>query len=95
MSDVNFIQAECYAGCPCDEFECEPDKKSLLVLNTALESNKPVLIKYDGGEEPNLEFTMGPGTSVYHSCSATLNGEFYVFGGEESFSRQVFVVFLA
>ena len=65
------------------------------MLNTYSDSNKPVLIKYDGGEEPNLEFTMGPGTSVYHSCSATLNGEFYVFGGVESFSRQVFVVFLA
>ena len=27
---------------------------------------------------------MGPDTSVYGSCSAILNGEFFVFGGIES-----------
>ena len=43
-----FIQTDCYAGCPCDQFECEPDKKSLLVLNTYSSSNKPILIKFDG-----------------------------------------------
>ena len=82
------FQADCYAGCPCDAYQCEPDKKSLLVLNTR-GSNKPVLIKYDGGEDPNLEFTLGPDTSVYASCSATLDDEFYVFGGSGDFSRQV------
>ena len=58
------------------------------MLNTR-SSNEPVLIKYDGGEDPNLEFTMGPDTSAYASCSATLNDEFYVFGGSEDFIRQV------
>ena len=83
------FQTDCYAGCPCEAYQCEPDKKSLLVLNTR-GSNKPVLIKYDGGEDTNLEFTMGPDTSVQASCSATLSGEFYVFGGEGSYNRQVF-----
>ena len=27
---------------------------------------------------------MGPDTSAYYSCSATLNGELFVFGGEGS-----------
>ena len=83
------FQTDCYAGCPCEAYQCEPDKKSLLVLNTR-GSNKPVLIKYDGGEDPNLEFTMGPDTSVHGSCSTTLNDEFYVFGGEGIYNRQVF-----
>ena len=42
-----FFQDNCPLGCPCDSFDCEPDKKSILVLNTR-SSNKPVLIKYDG-----------------------------------------------
>ena len=58
------------------------------MLNTR-SSNEPVLIKYDGGEDPNLQFMMGPDTSAYGSCSATLNDEFYVFGGSGSFMRQV------
>ena len=48
-----------------------------------------MLIKNDGGEETNLDFTMGPGTSVYFSCSAKLNGDFYIFGGFGSDNRQV------
>ena len=27
---------------------------------------------------------MGPDTSAHYSCSATLNGEFFVFGGSET-----------
>ena len=38
---------DCPFGCPCDSFDCQPDKKSVLVLNT-YSSNKPVLIKFDG-----------------------------------------------
>ena len=75
------------------------------MLNTYVPSNTPVLIKYDGesshfesgisdlpfsgGEDPDLEFTMGPDTSVYRSCSATINGEMYVFGGAGNFKKQV------
>ena len=47
VTQRSLFQTDCYAGCPCDAYQCEPDKKSLLVLNTR-SSNKPVLIKYDG-----------------------------------------------
>ena len=77
------------------------------MLNTRSDYNTPVLIKYDGefihfesqnldlpfsgGEYPDLEFTMGPDTSVFGSCSATLNGEMYIFGGTGKFTKQVFL----
>ena len=36
---------------------------------------------------------MGPDTSVYKSCSATLNGELFVFGGYGS-TKNKQVIFL-
>ena len=42
-----------------------------------------------GGNITELDFTMGPNTDVYHSCSATLNGEMFLFGGYDSFTKQV------
>ena len=42
------FKADCPFGCPCDAFDCEPDKKSVLVLNTNKSSSVPVLIKFDG-----------------------------------------------
>ena len=43
-----------------------------------------------GGEEENFEFTMGPNTSAYRGCSAKLNGEMFVFGGDGSkYNKQV------
>lgn len=88
LIDLSIFKSKCPLGCPCDAFDCEPDQKSILVLNTQ-SSNKPVLIKYDGGEQKNFDFTMGPGTSVYFSCSAKLNGDFYIFGGFGNDNRQV------
>ena len=32
---------------------------------------------------------MGEDTASYYSCSASLNGEFYVFGGKGKLSTQV------
>ena len=43
-----YFQDDCPFGCPCDSFDCQPDKKSVLVLNTFTSSQTPVLIKYDG-----------------------------------------------
>ena len=43
----NFFKTDCPFGCPCDAFDCKPDKKSVLALNS-LSTNVPVLIKYDG-----------------------------------------------
>ena len=54
MALVDLIfQGDCPFGCPCDSFDCQPDKKSVLVVNTYRSSNKPVLIKFDG------EFNLG------------------------------------
>ena len=44
---LNF-QDDCPLGCPCDAFDCQPDKKSVLVLNTYTSSNVPVHLKFDG-----------------------------------------------
>ena len=39
----------CRFGCPCESYDCEPDKKSALVLNDYInESNKFALIKFEG-----------------------------------------------
>ena len=46
-----------------------------------------------GGVEESLDFTMGPDTSAYGSCSATLKGELFVFGGQGS-SNNKQVVFI-
>ena len=37
---------------------------------------------------------MDSGTSVFHSCSATLNGEFFILGGSGEYSRQVFYYYI-
>ena len=48
-SSGSYFQTDCPFGCPCDSFNCQPDKKSVLVLNTVDRSaNLPVLIKSDG-----------------------------------------------
>ena len=46
-----------------------------------------------GGVEENLDFTIGPDTTAYESCSAMLNGELFVFGGSGS-SQNKQVIFL-
>ena len=43
-----------------------------------------------GGVQENLDFNMGPDTVAEFSCSATLNGELFVFGGSGSrYNKQV------
>ena len=42
-----------------------------------------------GGVTENFEFKINDDTEVYRSCSATLNGEVFVFGGgSSSYDRQ-------
>ena len=85
-------KSDCPVGCPCDSFDCEPDKQSILVLSD-VNTATPRLIKYDGDEDTSLSFNyhQGQNARVYRSCSATLNGEMYVFGGAGvEFNRQVF-----
>ena len=37
----------------------------------------------------DLDFQFGDGTAVDFGCGATLFGEFWYFGGQDSFKRQV------
>ena len=36
---------------------------------------------FEGGVTENFEFQLDDDTEDYRSCSATLNGELFVFGG--------------
>ena len=42
-----------------------------------------------GGEDKNFDFETGPNTNAKYSCAAKLNDEMFVFGGQESYSKQV------
>ena len=47
----------CRFGCPCESYDCEPDKKSVLVLNDYInESNKFALIKFEGKDILHILF---------------------------------------
>ena len=39
---------------------------------------------YQGGVTENFEFKINDDTQVFRSCSSTLNGEVFVFGGEST-----------
>ena len=54
------------------------------------QQTQPVFnINFQGGKDENLDFKMGPNTSSYESCSSTLNGEMFVFGGSGVHKTQV------
>ena len=42
-----------------------------------------------GGNDENLDFSLLPNTRAYFSCSAKLNGEMFVFGGDGNYQTQV------
>ena len=44
---------------------------------------------FEGNVYEDLSLEFGDQTQVYHSCGATLMGEFWVFGGD-FYDRQVF-----
>ena len=58
----------------------------MLVLSTSYPNNNPFTVRFDGETNYNLNFKFGDKTVVYRSCAATLNGEFWIFGGPK---RQV------
>ena len=60
--------------------------KKVLVLSTSYPNNVPFTVRFDGETNYNINFKFGENTVVYRSCAATLNGEFWVFGGPK---RQV------
>ena len=50
------------------------------MLNTYDRDNVPLLMDSNGDLKP-INFEIEPVTEVRMSCSATINGEFYIFGG--------------
>ena len=96
MYFYTFSQEKCPLGCPCDNYDCElPEKKAILTLYSR-GALKPLLIqpngqfylsvlinnKISGGTTENFEFQINDDTQVLRSCSAMLNGEVFVFGGD-------------
>ena len=55
---------------------------AVLVLNKLYPDQVPLLVSAQGLVDDDLEFTFGENTEVYFACSTTLNGEFYLFGGD-------------
>lgn len=54
---------------------------SFIVLTTALSTNIPLLMDFNMDFEQKTWFQFGSRTEVFWSCGATLNGNFYIFGG--------------
>ena len=72
-----------------------PEPKAVLVLSTLDRANVPQVISFDAIVDADIDFEYGEFGSIngertesVHSCGATLNGEFWVFGGRD-FPRQV------
>ena len=61
-----------------------PTEKVVLVLNTNNAKNIPMTIDFEGNTNYHINFEFGDGTNVGYGCSATLNGDFWVFGGLEN-----------
>ena len=66
----------------------EPSEQAVLVLSTHRPENVPHVISFDGTVDADTLFEYGENTESLFSCSVTLNGEFWVFGGNE-LNRQV------
>ena len=97
------FQTECPGGCPCDEFECDdspittttipdttisnpqPEKAVFLLDNRT--GNLPMVISFDGEVDDDIKFEFIDGVNVNRGCSATLNGQFFYFGGYDSEDR--------
>ena len=61
---------------------------SSLMVSNIYDDLKFILDTFEGGITEGFEFYMGEDTEVVRSCSAILNGELFVFGGNSK-TRQV------
>ena len=66
-----------------------PDSNAVLVLGTQYSTNLPYVIDFDGNVNPNSVFEIGKDVTISYGCAATLNGEFWYFGGASNKNRQV------
>ena len=101
-------QSECPQGCPCPNYEClgtteaptttsttaSKIKTSVLVLNTKLNVNVPIITDEFGREDRNFMFMFENGTSAHGGCSITWRNDFYIFGGwgDHRFHHETFML---
>ena len=96
--DVCPCSPGCSDGCPCPDYDCVGsvpyNNQTILVIHTKEETSKPVIMMDPNGYTYNTNFfTIEPRTGAYHSCSALLYGQMFIFGGgTESIVRQVSIV---
>ena len=62
----------------------------VLVLSNRVPTTVPHVISFDGTVDADTLFEYDANTQSAYSCGATINGEFWVFGGHD-FKRQVFL----
>ena len=96
---LQMFQENCSAGCPCNEFECEPPPpeptppsgpaNAVLVLNNLNSGKKPMIVDFNGNINDDLAFRYGWGTVATGGCGTTLKNEFWYFGGGNPYSQQV------
>lgn len=61
---------------------------AVLVLSNRVPTTVPHVISFDGTVDDDTLFEYDANTQSAYSCSATINDEFWVFGGQD-FKRQV------
>ena len=64
------------------------EAKAVLVFSNYETSNIPHVISFGGLVDADMDFEFGENTQSFRACGATLNGEFWVFGGQD-YKRQV------
>ena len=65
---------------------------SFIVLTTTIPTNIPFVMDFKENFEEKPSFRFGPRTEVSWSCAATMNDNFYIFGGLNE-KRQVWAKF--
>ena len=65
-------------------------KTSVLVLSTSHRNNPPVITNGNGRfDTNNFLFMYGENTWAHYSCSLTYQNQFYLFGGDQGYARQI------
>ena len=65
-------------------------KTSVLVLSTSDRTNPPVITDANGRfDTNNFLFMYGENTWAHYSCSLTFRNQFYLFGGDQGYTRQI------
>ena len=79
---ISWFKAQVQDGCS------EPEEMAVLVLSNRVPTTVPHVISFDGTVDADTLFEHDVNTQSAYSCGATINDEFWVFGGQD-FKRQV------